>query len=86
MTALWAFLRFHQPATSTVAIGVVLRPPATTNRDGGRFVKRQYARRDAGALMRTVTKRQVLAPGTAAIGDLLRYLLDDRRFDQIFVK
>ena len=71
---------------STVAIGMVLRPPTPANRDGGRFVKRQYARRDVGPLMRTVAKWQILTPGAAAIGDLLRYLLDNRRFDQIFVK
>ena len=69
-----------------VAIGMVLRPPATTDSDGRRFVELQNVRRNAGALMGTVTKRQVLAPRAAAIGNLLRYLFDDRRFDQIFVK
>jgi hypothetical protein len=77
---------FHQPAVRSVAIGMVLRSPTTANGNRSRFVEFQHARANICAGMRAVAKRQILASGAATVCDLFAHLLDNRRFNQIFVE
>jgi hypothetical protein len=49
-------------------------------------MKFKHAWANVGAGMRVIAERQILAPGAAAVCDMFAHLLDNRRFNQIFVE
>ena len=86
MAPFWTLFGFYQPAVRAVAIGMVFGPPTTANSNGSWFLEFKHARGNVGAGMRAIAERQILAAGAAAVRNLFAHLLDDRRFNQVFVE
>ena len=68
-----------------VAIRMVFRFPAATDRDRPRFVEFQNAGSDARDHMRAVAEGRIFCPRASAVGDAFRYLSDNGGFDEIVV-
>ncbi len=86
MAAFRTLFGFNQPPVRSVAIGMVLRSPTAANGNSCWFVEFKHARANICAGMRAIAERQILASGAAAVCDLFAHLLDNRRFNQIFVE
>lgn len=86
MAPFWTLFGFYQPAVRAVAIGVVFRSPTAANSNGSRFIEFKHSWGNVGARVRAIAERQILAPGAPAVRNLFAHLLDNRRFNQIFVE
>jgi hypothetical protein len=65
---------------------MVFRSPTAANSNSSWFIEFKHAWTNVSAGMRAIAKRLILAPGAAAVRDLFAQLLDNRRFNQIFVE